>query len=135
MHRTFLIIAAFLGFLGIITGTIGAHVLKGMWEYDVRCLNSFETGVKYHYYHVFAMIASAWACKEFPGKAAIWSGWLFLIGTIIFSGSLYILATYQMPSLGRIAPFGGFALMAGWICLAMSAMNKGKVAAPAQRAE
>jgi len=72
-------------------------------------------------YHALALIGVAWACTRWPGSAALAAGWLFIAGTIVFSGSLYLLALTGERWLGAITPIGGLALLAGWLCLAAAA--------------
>ena len=59
----------------------------------------------------------AWACTRWPGKPVQAAGWLFVIGTLLFSGSLYALSVSGVRGLGIVTPFGGVALLAGWLCL------------------
>lgn len=116
MERLFALIGAFSAFLAVAGGAFGAHALKARLSPDL--LNTFEIGVRYHFYHALALFAAAWACTRWPGTATAAAGWLFVIGTIIFSGSLYALALSGIRWLGAITPFGGLAFLAGWLCLA-----------------
>lgn len=84
-------------------------------------LNVFEIGVRYQMYHALALIAVAWASTRWPGTLATTSGILFILGTIIFSGSLYVLSMSGIRWLGAITPIGGLAFLAGWVCLALAA--------------
>lgn len=88
---------------------------------DPTLLATFETGVRYHMYHALALLAVGWACTRWPGTAANASGWLFVAGTVLFSGSLYALSLTGVRWLGAITPFGGAAFLAGWLCLAWAA--------------
>jgi uncharacterized membrane protein YgdD (TMEM256/DUF423 family) len=72
-------------------------------------------------YHAFALLAVGWAQTRWPGTILTASGWLFVAGTLIFSGSLYALSLSGVRWLGAIAPIGGIALLAGWLCLAWAA--------------
>ena len=72
-------------------------------------------------YHALALLGVAWAQTRWPGAHASASGWLFVAGTLLFSGSLYVLALTGARWLGAITPFGGLAFLAGWICLAAAA--------------
>ena len=119
MERTFFILGAVSAFVGVAAGAFGAHALKA--RLDAEMLGVFETGVRYQMYHAFALLASAWAYSRLPGPLTQASGWLFLAGTLLFSGSLYVLSLTGVRWLGAITPLGGLAFNAGWLCLALSA--------------
>ncbi|MBW2252875.1 MAG: DUF423 domain-containing protein, partial [Deltaproteobacteria bacterium] len=87
MDRLFFVVGSLFGFLGMALGAFGAHALKGQLGADQ--LMVFEVGVRYQMYHAFALLAAAWAYTKWPGKSLIASGWLFIVGTVLFSGSLY----------------------------------------------
>jgi uncharacterized membrane protein YgdD (TMEM256/DUF423 family) len=72
-------------------------------------------------YHAFGLIAAAWAYSKWPSSLVKAGGWLFVIGTVLFSGSLYLLSLSGARWLGAITPLGGLALSAGWVCLALAA--------------
>jgi uncharacterized membrane protein YgdD (TMEM256/DUF423 family) len=124
MHKLFLQIAAITGALAVGLGAFGAHALKKLVS-DVA-VNIFETGVRYQFYHVFALALSAVLYKEFSNKWMIWSGNLFILGMVLFSGSLYMLTYIKasvkpgMDWIGIITPFGGLAFIAGWVCMFIS---------------
>jgi uncharacterized membrane protein YgdD (TMEM256/DUF423 family) len=128
MHKGFLKIAALIGALGIMLGAFAAHAIKSRVAADV--LQIFETGVRYQMYHCFAIFITAILYKEFPTKNTVWAGKLFLIGIIIFSGSLYLLTYVKAIGadkflwLGAITPFGGLAFIAGWGMLFRSFLSK-----------
>ena len=119
MDRLFFVVGSLFGFFGVILGAFGAHALKGHLGADQ--LMVFEVGVRYQMYHAFALLAAAWAYTKWPGKSLIASGWLFIVGTVLFSGSLYALSLSGIRWLGVITPFGGLAFVAGWLCMAWSA--------------
>ena len=121
MHRGFLITAAVIGALSVVLGAFGAHALK---KYvSMEAVGTFETGVRYQFYHCFALFLVAILHGQFPGKWMSWSGYSFIIGILLFSGSLYALtaldATQQvgLRKLGIITPFGGLFFIAGWLFL------------------
>jgi uncharacterized membrane protein YgdD (TMEM256/DUF423 family) len=116
MDRLFFLIGALSAFVGVAVGAFGAHGLKSRLSEDLLAV--FETGVRYQMYHAFALMASAWAAGRWPGALANASGWLFLAGTVIFSGSLYALSLTGQRWLGAVTPLGGLAFLAGWLCLA-----------------
>ena len=99
-----------------------AHALKT--RLDASLLTTFETGVRYQMYHALALLAVGWAHTRWPGTMLTVSGWLFVAGTLLFSGSLYALSLSGLRWLGAITPLGGLALLAGWLCLAW-AVSKG----------
>jgi len=116
MERIFFVVGAISAFLAVAAGPFGAHALKARLSADL--LGVFEVGVRYQMYHALGLFIVAWACTKCPGAAISAAGWLFIIGTIIFSGSLYALALTGMRGLGAITPLGGLAFLAGWLMLA-----------------
>ena len=116
MDRLFFGIGAMSAFLAVSAGAFGAHALRS--RLSAEMLNIFEVGVRYHLYHALALIAVAWAWSRWPVTLITAAGWLFVIGTLIFSGSLYALSLTEMRWLGAITPIGGLAFLGGWLCLA-----------------
>ena len=119
MDRLFFALGSLSAFLAVALGAFGAHALKA--RLPVELLTIFETGVRYHLTHALALLAVAWACTRWPGTAVNTSGWLFVAGTVIFSGSLYALALTGVRGLGALTPIGGVAWLAAWLCLAWAA--------------
>ena len=119
MDRLFFVIGSLAAFAGVALGAFAAHGLKG--RVTPELLATFEIGVRYHIYHALALLAAAWACARWPGALATASGWLFLAGIVIFSGSLYALSLTGARWLGAITPLGGLAFLGGWLCLAWTA--------------
>ena len=128
MNRNFLVTAALLGALTVAIGAFGAHGLKQV--VSPESLGVFETAVRYQFYHVFALLAVAILYKENPGKLLLWSGYLFIIGIILFSGSLYLLTFMKaankvgMEGIGIITPFGGLFFIGGWFLMAISSLRR-----------
>ena len=116
MGRIFLLLGSLSGFLGVALGAFGAHALKNRVGDDMLAV--FEVAVRYQMYHALALLAVAWGHTRWPGAVLTAGGWLFVAGTIVFSGSLYALSLTGMRWLGAITPLGGLALLAGWLCLA-----------------
>lgn len=121
MHKGFIKTAAILGVLAVALGAFAAHALKErISDYAV---NIFETGVRYQFYHVFALLVAGILYKEFPNRFIKWAGILFITGIILFSGSLYCLMYIKgavMPGykwIGAITPIGGLAFILGWLTL------------------
>jgi uncharacterized membrane protein YgdD (TMEM256/DUF423 family) len=108
-------IAAACGFLAVALGAFGAHGLKSMLS-SQGTADIFETAVRYQFFHALAMLVVA-RLRPFP--APVW--WCFLIGIIIFSGSLFVLALTGLKWLGAITPIGGVAFLAGWLLLVFRA--------------
>ncbi|MDE3154170.1 MAG: DUF423 domain-containing protein [Acidobacteriota bacterium] len=118
MDRTLLFAGSVLAGLGVALGAFGAHALK--LRLSPEMLEVWETGVRYQMYHALALIGVAWVVSQWPGSTLpVVAGWLFVGGTILFSGSLYLLATSGVAWLGAITPLGGLAFLAGWACLAV----------------
>jgi uncharacterized membrane protein YgdD (TMEM256/DUF423 family) len=120
MTQIFLTIAAIFGGLSVAGGAFGAHALRE--KISARSLEIFDTGARYQMYHAIALLLVAILISrlENPPTTLLVSGWLFIIGVVIFSGSLYAISLTGIKSLGAIAPLGGLALMAGWAALAIA---------------
>ena len=116
MPRTFFVLGALFAFLGVAAGAFGAHSLKNILA--VEMLAVFETAVRYQMYHAFALLIVGWACHQFPQASFAPAGWLFTIGIVLFSGSLYALAFTGIRWLGAFTPLGGVAFLVGWGWLA-----------------
>lgn len=115
--KIFLLLGCFSGFLSVALGAFGAHALKA--RLGPEMLTIFETGVRYQMYHAFALLAVGLLMAHFSQlKSLSTAGWLFLAGTVIFSGSLYILALSGVKTWGAVTPLGGVCLLAGWLTLA-----------------
>ena len=116
MANLFISLAAFCAMLAVAFGAFGAHALKG--RLDTYALGVFETAVQYHFMHSLALLAVGILALSQPHTVLLKSaGWLFLVGIVIFSGSLYCLSLTGLKWLGAITPLGGLAFIAGWACL------------------
>jgi uncharacterized membrane protein YgdD (TMEM256/DUF423 family) len=124
VDRLFVVIGSLVALLGVAAGAFGAHGLKSRLTPDMLAV--FETGVRYQLVHALALLAVAWACTRWPGRAASAAGFLFLIGIVVFSGSLYVLALTGVRSFGAVTPVGGVAFLAGWACLAWAGWRAGR---------
>jgi uncharacterized membrane protein YgdD (TMEM256/DUF423 family) len=102
-------------FLGVAFGAFGAHALRARLSPDMLAV--FETGVRYHMVHSFALFACAWGWARWQRQSYVAAGWAFIGGILIFSGSLYLLALTGARWLGAVTPLGGMAFLAGWLCL------------------
>jgi len=115
MARAFLLFAAFFGFSAVALGAFAAHGLKS--RLPVEMLAVFQTGVQYQMLHALALLALALLAKQASSTVLLAAGILFVMGILLFSGSLYWLALSGMRSFGMITPIGGLAFLGGWVCL------------------
>jgi uncharacterized membrane protein YgdD (TMEM256/DUF423 family) len=114
-------IGAIAAAIGVSLGAFGAHALKSRVTEDL--LSIFEIGVRYQMYHALGLLAVAWAAARWPGSLPNASGWLFTLGIILFSGSLYLMTFTGARWLGAITPVGGLCFILGWIALALTALR------------
>lgn len=119
VDRLFVVLGALSAFVGVGAGAFAAHGLKARLAPDLLAV--FDTGARYQLFHALALMAVAWACERWPRSRASWAGWCFVAGTVLFSGSLYVLALTGVRAFGAVTPFGGVAFLAGWALLAWSA--------------
>ena len=102
---------------GVALGAFGAHALKARLTPDVLAI--YETGVRYHLVHGLAVFVAAWLAGEDQTRSARLAGVLFIIGILVFSGSLYLLALTGIRGFGAITPLGGLAWIAAWTIVAL----------------
>lgn len=119
--KTFVILGAILGGLSVAAGAFGAHALRAQLE--PRMLEVFETAARYQMYHALALFAAAWLAQQTEAPAAQVAGWAFVVGIVLFSGSLYAMAFTGVRALGAVTPVGGVAFMVGWAALALAALR------------
>jgi len=129
MHKGFLLVAAILGALSVAMGAFGAHALK---KYvPAETVATFETGIRYQFYHTFALLAVAILFQYMPTKWMEAAGWFFIGGILLFCGSLYILTflkatnTVGLKGIGIITPLGGLLFIAGWASLVFAIVSTG----------
>lgn len=123
MNKTIQVGAIF-GALAVGIGAFGAHGLADILELQNR-ITTFETGVKYHFYHALALVMiGIIGHQPYPRKWLLWSSYGFTAGILIFSGSLYVLSLTGITWLGAITPIGGVAFILGWIFLAIAVSSK-----------
>lgn len=127
MRKTFLRLACISGALAVGIGAFGAHSLKEIVTAEKLAI--YETGVRYHFYHTFALLAVGILMHFKKNKAINYAGWAFLAGIVLFSGSLYLLAVNEsmhlgLAWLGPITPIGGVLFIIGWIALIYSSYQK-----------
>ena len=121
MGRLFAVLGSLSALIAVGLGAFAAHGLRS--RLSAEMLGVFEVGVRYQMYHALALLAAAWATGRWPGTAVLVAGWLFVVGTVVFSGSLYLLGANGPRWLGAITPIGGVALLLGWLALAWAAWN------------
>ena len=116
MSKYFFIIGSFSAFLAVALGAFAAHMLKE--KLSAELFSVWEVGVRYHMYHALALLAVAWALNAWPEANLSPAGWLFVAGTVIFSGSLYAMGLTGIRWLGAVTPIGGLCFLGGWLWLA-----------------
>ncbi len=127
MNKTFLVTASWLGALTVILGAFGAHALKEILS--PQSLNTFETAVRYQFYHAFALAITGILFKTYPHKWISLAGSFFILGIVFFSGSLYLLCFLSAKGIegfnwvGAITPLGGLLFILGWIFLGAGIMR------------
>jgi uncharacterized membrane protein YgdD (TMEM256/DUF423 family) len=125
MNRTFTLLSAIWGSLGVSLGAMGAHgvqrALEGADDAAKR-LGWWETAARYHLIHALALGLVAVLAAQLPGsKLPRVAGVLFVAGTLLFSGSLYVMALTNARALGAVTPFGGVCFITGWVLCAVAA--------------
>lgn len=121
MTRAFTVLGALSGLVAVALGAFAAHGLRGRIAPEL--LAAFETGARYQMYHALALLAAAWAATRWPGGLVTAAGWLFVAGTLVFSGSLYALSLTGQRWIGAVTPLGGAAFLLGWLALAGAALR------------
>lgn len=116
----FLFLGALNGFLSVALGAFGAHALEGILTPER--MSTWETAVRYEMYHAFALVAVGLLKMKFPtSKLLNWAGWLFFLGIVLFTGSLFIICLAGITTLGIITPMGGVSFLIGWLLLMIAA--------------
>jgi len=121
MMRLFLVIGAASGFIAVALGAFGAHGLEG--KISEASISIWEKAVQYQMFHTFALVAVGLVFAKIERPSLGWSGWLFLIGIILFSGSLYTYALTGVTFFALITPFGGVAFLIGWFLLGFAVVK------------
>ena len=130
MHKGIIKTASLIGALSVALGAFGAHGLKKFL--DPQALIVFETAVRYQFYHVFALLAVGLLYKDFASAALLNAARFFIMGILLFCGSLYVLTflavqqTENFKWVGAITPIGGIAFILGWVMIFYSLLSKGK---------
>ena len=118
MRKGFLLLAALSGFLAVALGAFGAHGLKQVTTPEM--IDIFNLGVEYQFYHTFALIAVAFSGHWLKSRLIDWAGYLFLLGIVLFSGSLYLYVLVGSKWTGPITPMGGVCFLLGWLFIAVA---------------
>ena len=121
--RLFLLLGALMGFLSVAFGAFGAHVLRD--QLSPHMFEVFNKAVHYQSLHALALLFSGLLMSLSPSRSLRWAGICFLLGILLFSGSLYTLSLSGIRSLGAITPFGGLSFLAGWLLLAIGGWKYG----------
>jgi uncharacterized membrane protein YgdD (TMEM256/DUF423 family) len=116
MHKIFLLAGTISGALAVMIGAFGAHAMKATLEANQR-LDTFETAVKYQFYHSLALMALGIIMMKASHRLFPVAGYSYIIGILIFSGSLYTLSLTGVTKWGAVTPIGGLALIIGWISM------------------
>jgi len=111
--KVFLIIGAIFGFLAVSFGAFGAHLLEG--NIDDAKLKTWEKAVNYQMFHALPIILAGLLITKAQLSSLVWAGWLFILGTVLFSGSLYLYSTTGTKFLAMITPFGGITFLVAWV--------------------
>lgn len=122
MDRRFWILGCVFALLAVAAGAFGAHVLRDRLPQSLLAV--FETGARYQMYHALALLFTAQVHAVWPRRLTRGAGWLFIVGIVLFSGSLYVLSVTGMTWLGAITPVGGVAFLAGWALLTLAALRR-----------
>lgn len=120
--KILLIIGAINGFIAVALGAFGAHGLEG--KLTESQLETWNTAVQYQMFHTIAILSVGLLLQKISATSLHWAGWMFLIGIIIFSGSLYIYSTTSIKMFAMITPIGGVAFLIGWVLLAVAAFKQ-----------
>lgn len=128
MHKTFLILGTLLAGLAVALGAFGAHGLKKI--VGPESVATYQTGVQYQMYHALAILIVGILAERYIGSLLNYSGMFFIAGTILFSGSLYLIVSLQamnkaVPTpLGILTPIGGLLFILGWLFLFLALIRR-----------
>jgi len=121
IDRTFAAAGALSALVAVAAGAFGAHALRTRLPPEMLAV--FESGARYQMYHALGLLAVAWAATRWPVGPVRAAGWLFIAGTVLFSGSLYLLSITGHRGFGAITPLGGVLFIAGWASLAVGILQ------------
>src|SRR5699024_9383705 len=121
MMKLFLFLGALNGFIAVALGAFGAHGLEG--TISDEAIATWEKAVQYQMFHTMALIAIGLLGAKIRNSSLNWSGWMFFIGILLFSGTLYIYSLTGITFFAIITPFGGVAFLTGWVLLGYTALK------------
>lgn len=117
--KLFIILGALNGFIAVALGAFGAHGLEG--KIPDKYLETWQTAVQYQMFHALGLLVLGLLAGKIDSPLINWSGWLMLIGIILFSGSLFVLSVTQIKVLGAITPLGGVSFLVAWVLMIIAA--------------
>lgn len=126
--RALFVSGAIISLLGVAAGAFAAHGLRPILSESMMAV--FETGARYHLIHGLAILIAGFSAHCFRHHVFLWAGWSFILGVVVFSGSLYTLSLSGIRSLGILTPFGGLAFLIGWGLLAWGYWSAHELAKP-----
>lgn len=119
--KILVLIGTLYGFLSVALGAFGAHLLEG--KLSENSLSIWEKAVNYQMYHALIIITTGLALIKYDSSALVFAGWAFVLGVLLFSGSLYTYSTTGVRMLAMITPFGGVFFLIGWILFGYAMMK------------
>ncbi|WP_430790101.1 DUF423 domain-containing protein [Virgibacillus flavescens] len=119
--KLLLILGAINGFIAVALGAFGAHGLEG--KISEKAIATWEKAVTYQMFHTMALFVTGLLLAKIQSGGMLWAGWMFFIGIILFSGSLYVYSTTGIKTFAMITPIGGVAFLAGWVLLGYGVMK------------
>ncbi|USK65042.1 DUF423 domain-containing protein [Peribacillus frigoritolerans] len=117
--KLFIILGALNGFIAVALGAFGAHGLEG--KIPDKYLETWQTAVQYQMFHAVGLLVLGLLAGKISSPLINWSGWLMLIGIVLFSGSLFVLSVTQIKVLGAITPLGGVSFLVAWVLMIIAA--------------
>jgi uncharacterized membrane protein YgdD (TMEM256/DUF423 family) len=121
MLKIFIVLGSLNAFLVVVLGAFGAHGLKDRLSENM--LDIYQTGVQYHMYHAIGLLFVGILAQWLSPSTLSWAGWAFMVGIVLFSGSLYVLSISGIKWLGAITPLGGLAFLIGWLLIVIAALR------------
>jgi len=122
MTQLFIIAGTFFAFCGVLARSLSSHAIKPTLE-ELGKLDNFNIAADYLLFHGLALIATAILCHIFPQSRFQWAGWAFILGSVLFQGTVIFKAFIPMGPAGLLTPLGGFVLLGGWLLLGYGALR------------